>query len=155
MLYEPASEADEKDDDFEPSTEGSIAESAASLGSDAAIMGFQALVQSLRPYHPPLSQSVALLEIFKENVAPLVHIFHMPTMIRSCWDAVASLELLDRNTEALLFAIYYSTMISMEPQQCERVLGLSRATALKHYQFVVQQAMARADLLNTQSIVLL
>lgn len=154
MLYEPASEAD-KDDDFELSTEGSVADSAASLGSNAAIMGFQALVPSLRPYHPPLSQSVALLEIFKENVAPLVHIFHMPTMIRSYWDAVASLELLDRNAEALLFAIYYSTVISMEPQRCERVLGLSRATALKHYQFAVQQAMARADLLNTQSIVLL
>lgn len=154
LLYEPSSEAGAEDDDTHVS-DPSVADSTMSLGANAAIMGFQALAQSLRPYHPPLSQSVALLEIFKKNVAPLVRIFHMPTMIRSYWDAVASPESLDCNTEALLFAIYYSTVISMEPQQCEEVLGVSRGAALKHYQFAVQQAMARADLLNSQSIILL
>lgn len=118
-------------------------------------MGFQALAQSLRAYHPPLSQSVALFEIFKQRIAPLVHIFHMPTLVASYWDAVASPESLDRNTEALLFAIYYSAVISMESQQCEEVLGFSRAAAVKHYQFAVEQAMARANLLNTQSVVLI
>lgn len=118
-------------------------------------MGFQTLAQSLRAYHPPLAQSVALFEIFKHSVAPLVHIFHMPTLVTSYWDSVASPESLDRNTEALLFSIYYSTVISMESQQCEQVLGFSRAAAVKHYQFAVEQAMARANLLNTQSVVLI
>lgn len=77
----------------------------------------------------------------------------MPTLVASYWDAVASPESLDCNTEALLFAIYYSTVISMESQQCEEVLGFSRAAAVKHYQFAVEQAMARANLLNTQSVV--
>ncbi|KAJ5948875.1 Zn(II)2Cys6 transcription factor [Penicillium verhagenii] len=151
LLYEPASE----DEDLDAATDPSVAETNTSLGSNAAIMGFQALAQSLRAYHPPLSQSVALFEIFKKNVAPLVHIFHMPTLISCYWDAVASPESLDLNTEALLFAIYYATVISMESQQCESVLGFSRATAVKHYQFAMQQAMARADLLNTQSVVLI
>jgi hypothetical protein len=151
LLYEPASE----DEDFDAATDPSAADTTSLLGSNAAIMGFQALAQSLRAYHPPLSQSVALFEIFQHNVAPLVHIFHAPTLISSYWDAVASPECLDRNTEALLFAIYYSAVISMESQQCEDVLGFSRAAAVKHYQFAMQQAMARADLLNTQSVVLL
>jgi Fungal specific transcription factor domain len=118
-------------------------------------MGFQALAQSLRAYHPPLSQSVALFDMFEQSVAPLVHIFHMPSLVASYWDAVASPESLDRNTEALLFAIYYSAVISMESPQCEQVLGISRAAAVKRYQFAMEQAMARADLLNTQSVVLI
>lgn len=117
-------------------------------------MGFSALSHSLRAYHPALSQSVALFDIFKLSVAPLVHIFHMPTLVAFYWDAVASPESLNCNTEALLFAIYYSTVISMESEQCQEVLGHSRAAAVKHYQFAVEQALARADLLNTQSLVL-
>lgn len=151
LLYEPESE----DEDFDAATVSSAADTTNSLGCNAAILGFQALAQSLRAYHPPLSQSVALFEIFKHSVAPLVHIFHMPTLVASYWDAVASPESLNRNTEALLFAIYYSTVISMESQQCEEVLGFSRAAAVKHYQFAVEQAMARANLLNTQSVVLI
>jgi hypothetical protein len=156
LLYEPASE----DEDFDAAKVSSAADTTTadtttSLGSNAAIMGFQALAQSLRAYHPPLSQSVALFGIFKHSVAPLVHIFHMPTLVSSYWDAVASPESLDRNTEALLFAIYYSAVISMESQQCEEVLGFSRAAVVKHYQFAVEQAMARANLLNTQSVVLI
>lgn len=143
-----------EDEDFDAAT-ASSADTTASLDCNAAIMGFQALAQSLRAYHPPLSQSVALFEIFKHSVAPLVHIFHMPTLVASYWDAVASPESLDRNTEALLFAIYYSAVISMESQQCEELLGFSRAAAVKHNQFAVEQAMARANLLNTQSVVLI
>ncbi|KAJ5637682.1 Zn(II)2Cys6 transcription factor [Penicillium lividum] len=123
LLHESASE----DEDLVAATDLSVDETTTSLGSNAAIMGFQALAQSLRTYHPPLSQSVALFEIFKMNVAPL----------------------------ALLFAIYYSTVISMESEQCEDVLGFPRATAVKHYQFAMQQAVARADLLNTQSVILI
>lgn len=109
----------------------------------------------MRHYHPPLSQSATLIEIFREKVLPLVHIFHMPTLMRDYWDAVASLATLDRNREALLFAIYYSTVISMEPEECQSVIGVSRKVALEHYQFAVQQSMARADFLNTQSVTLL
>ncbi|KAA8644442.1 hypothetical protein EYZ11_003552 [Aspergillus tanneri] len=155
LLHDPGSDDDENDTSSGAQTEESISEPEISLGCNAAILGFQALVHSLHAYHPPLPQSVALLEIFKENVVPLVHIFHMPTMIHIYWDAVAMPEARDRNAEALLFAIYYSTIISMEPEQCSTTLGVSRAYALKHYQFAVEQALARADLLNTQSMILL
>ncbi|RHZ53569.1 Zn(II)2Cys6 transcription factor [Aspergillus thermomutatus] len=155
LLHDSTLDDDENDANRGAPTDESISESESSLGCNAAIMGFQALTNSLRAYHPPLFQSVALLEMFKENVAPLVRIFHMPTMIRIYWDAVATPEALDRNTEALLFAIYYSTVISLEPEQCFTTLGVSRTYALKHYRFAVEQALARADLLNTQSMILL
>jgi hypothetical protein len=90
--------------------------SSAPLGSNAAMLGFRALAYSLQSYHPPLPESVALLQIFAENVVPMVRIFHMPTTTRMYWDAIARLESIDKNTEALLFAIYYSAVISMDPE---------------------------------------
>ncbi|KAJ5587701.1 uncharacterized protein N7459_003466 [Penicillium hispanicum] len=153
LLHEPTSDMEEEECDVP--VDNSVLESSTSSGCNAAIMGFQTLAQSLLSYHPSVSQSVALLEIFKDNVALLVRIFHMPTLINTFWDAIASLDTVDRDTEALLFSIYYSAVISMEPQQCESLLGISQAAALKHYQFATQQAIARADVLNTQSMVLL
>jgi hypothetical protein len=85
----------------------------------------------------------------------MVRIFHMPTTTRMYWDAIARLESIDKNTEALLFAIYYSAVISMGPEQCVEIMGMSRGNAIKKYRFAVEQAMACANLLNTQSIILL
>lgn len=152
MLYDPTSDHEEGPDD---DLNQAVPDPTLNMGSNAAILGFQTIAPSIRLYHPPLSQSVALVELFKERVLPLVHIFHAPTLMRDYWDAIASLDTLDRNSEALLFAIYYSTVISMESEQCESVIGVSREVALRHYQYAVQQAMARADFLNTQSVTLL
>lgn len=129
--------------------------SSASLGSNAAILGFRALAYSLQSYHPSLPESVALFQTFRENVVPVVHIFHMPTTTRMYWDIIARLDSIDKNTEALLFAIYYSAIISMGPEQCVNIMGMSHETAKEKYRFAVEQAMARANLLNTQSIILL
>ncbi|KAL3447117.1 hypothetical protein BJX65DRAFT_277431 [Aspergillus insuetus] len=125
------------------------------LGTNAAIMGFRALAHSLEVYHPPMSQAVALFEIFKTNVSTTVRIFHVPTLDRIFWDAIAAMGAIDKHTEALLFAIYYSTVISMDPEQCLDLLGIPRASALETYRFAVEQALARADLLNTQNLILL
>ncbi|KAK3693254.1 Zn(II)2Cys6 transcription factor [Podospora appendiculata] len=152
LLSEPVAE-DTRHDTTEPGM--SDPQHTGPLGSNAAIFGLRSTTHSLHSLHPPLSMSVALLQVFRENVVPLVHIFHMPTTTRLYWDAIASLDAVDKNTEALLFAIYYSAAISMEPGQCMATLGVSREAALERYRFAVEQAMARADLLNTQSIILL
>ncbi|KAL3459724.1 hypothetical protein BJX64DRAFT_290893 [Aspergillus heterothallicus] len=41
------------------------------LGKNAAIMGFRALAHLLKVYHPPMSQAMALFEIFKTNVSTM------------------------------------------------------------------------------------
>ncbi|OJZ92940.1 hypothetical protein ASPFODRAFT_56471 [Aspergillus luchuensis CBS 106.47] len=149
LLHEPL---EEEDSAF---SEESVSERPLPTGSNASILGFRALAHSLHPYHPPLTESVTLFGVFQENVSPMVRIFHMPTLVRNYWDAVASLESLDKDTEALLFAIYYSAVISMEPEQCLRTIGISKAHASETYLFAIEQALARADLLNTQSVMLL
>ncbi|KAJ4250972.1 hypothetical protein NW762_011622 [Fusarium torreyae] len=150
MLHDPISE----DESYVP-TDASMSEVASPLGTSAAVLGFRALSHSLLPYHPPMHLSVTLLTMFSENVLPLVHIFHMPTTGQWYWSAIASLDSLSKNTETLLFAIYYSAVISMDEDQCLSMLGSTRSSSLDKYRFAVEQAMARANLLNTQSIILL
>ncbi|GAB1217486.1 hypothetical protein ATERTT37_006725 [Aspergillus terreus] len=147
LLHERPLNDDEETDEKEPLR---------TIGMNAAIMGFRSIAHSLRVYHPSLSQLVALFEIFQTNVAPVVKIFHMPTLKQLFWNAVASLDALDCNTEALLFAIYYAAIISIDQNQCPLgLLGLCRPQALHTYRFAVEQALARADLLNTQNLILL
>lgn len=124
-------------------------------GSNAALFGFRALAYSLVSYHPSQPQAINLFAVFTDNVAPVIRLFHMPTLSKSYWDSIASLASLDKNTEALLFAIYYSTTISLSNEQCMALLGVSREAATEKYRFGVEQALARADLLNTHSMVLL
>ncbi|KAF5548205.1 bikaverin cluster-transcription factor [Fusarium napiforme] len=134
---------------------GPMPEVASPIGTSASVFGFRSFCHSLLSYHPPMHLSVTLLNIFIENVLPLVHIFHLPTTEQWFWDSIVSLETLDRNAEALLFAIYYSSVISMDEGQCVSVLGELRSTSLNKFRFAVEQSMARANLLNTQSLVLL
>lgn len=76
-------------------------------------------------------------------------------MIQVFWNSIASLDSLDKDTEALMFTIYYAAIISLTPEQCESQLGEPRPAALAKYRFAVEQALARANLLNTQSVVLI
>ncbi|KAH8426605.1 putative C6 transcription factor [Aspergillus melleus] len=158
LLHEPPSNDDdeqeqEEEGDWQEETDEKQETTPDSTGLNVAIMGFKSLSHSLRAYHPSLSQQVALFDILQTNVIPMVKIFHMPTLSQLFWNAVASLDALDCNTEALLFAIYYAAIISTDQNQCP--LGLPRAQALHTYRFAAEQALARADLLNTQNIILL
>ncbi|KAI9041902.1 transcription factor domain-containing protein [Aspergillus affinis] len=157
-LYEPTSEAEDGSLTEDLTIESVCANSQPvprGLGTNAAVMGFRSLASSLTALHPSLSESVALLEIFKQNVAPLVRIFHLPTLLQLYWYAVASVDTVDKNMEALLFAIYYSAVISMSLDQCLTILGVARSHGLRTYRFAVEQALARANLLNTQNLILL
>ncbi|KAI1356415.1 hypothetical protein F5Y01DRAFT_267266 [Xylaria sp. FL0043] len=126
-----------------------------SLGTNAAILGYRSLAHSLRDFYPSTELSMKLFHIFTENVLPLVRIFHTTSLVRLFWAAAATTDPLDKETEALLFAIYYSAVISMDPVQCAHVLGESRLAVVERYRFATEQALARANLLNTQSTVLL
>lgn len=96
-----------------------------------------------------------LWEAYKENVAPLIAIIHRPTARKLFIEAAQHPETLDKNSEALVFAMYLSSIVSMTPAQCFSLLEEDRNLAVKRYRFAVEQALAKANLLNTQSLVLL
>ncbi|KAJ4419179.1 hypothetical protein N0V82_005086 [Gnomoniopsis sp. IMI 355080] len=123
--------------------------------TNAALFGYRAIAHSLQPHYPSLQQAVHLFTAFSENVVPLLRIFHMPSLSTTYWDAIASPTALDKNVEALIFAIFYSATVSLPSDQCFTLLGLTYEDAVERYRFAAEQAIARADLLATQSVVLL
>ncbi|KAL2126429.1 hypothetical protein VTI74DRAFT_931 [Chaetomium olivicolor] len=164
LLFEPANEDAGYDTStapspYPPSITSSITTGVTPpsyhLGLNAAVFGYRALSSSLQDFHPSLPQAVTLFTAFTDNVAPLVRIFHMPTLTRIYWDAVASLDSLDKHAETLLFAIHYSAVISLTPEQCLSILDENRDAALERYRFAVEQALARGNLLNTQNMTML
>ncbi|PSR78258.1 fungal-specific transcription factor domain-domain-containing protein, partial [Coniella lustricola] len=140
---------------FSPSAPSLLSPCSPDEGLNAALFGYRSIAHSLRPYHPPVPQALDMFSAFASNVAPLLRLFHMPTLSALYRDSVLSTKPLDKNTEALVFAIYYAAVVSMPSDQCMAVTGLPHQVASARYRFAVEQAMARADLLNTHSLVLL
>lgn len=122
---------------------------------DGFLFGYYSLAHSLRNYHPTPTQLFVLWKTYQENVAPLVTILHQPSIRHLLIEASTNLDSLDKNSEALIFAVYFSAVISMTPEQCVLQLGEERDVALHRYRFAVQQALARADFLNSQNLMLL
>lgn len=126
-----------------------------SSNHDSFLFSFHSLSQSLRSYHPNPEKIMILWDTYLENVAPLVTILHKPTARNHLMGAAERCDSLDKNSEALVFAIYLTTIISMSPTECLDKLGESRDVAVKRYRFAAEQALAKANLLNTQSLKLL
>lgn len=81
-------------------------------------------------------------------MAPLITL-HQPSTKNILDEASINLDSLDKNTEALVFAVYLSALISMTGEQCVSQLGEERETAIYRYRFAVEQALANANLLKS------
>jgi len=130
-------------------------ESSHSSSHDGFLFGFYSLSHSLREYHPPFPNVSVFWDTYKENVAPLITIIHKPTVRQLLVEAAQNPDSLDKNSEALVFSIYLSAVISLNPGECLARLGEERNLAVKRYRFAVEQALAKANLLNTQNLALL
>ncbi|KAE8134088.1 fungal-specific transcription factor domain-containing protein [Aspergillus pseudotamarii] len=147
-LLDPSSSEDED----HPSPASS---STHSTNHDGFLFGFYSLSHSLRSFHPPPLKVPLLWQAYLENVDPLMPIIHKPSAKQLFKNATDHPDSLDKNSEALLLSMYFVTIISLTPDQCLTLLGEERDTAVSRYRFAVEQALSKANLLNTQSLMLL
>ena len=78
---------------------------------------------------------------------------HRPTVRRLFLKAASGSECLSRDEEALLFSIYYGAACSLTRKQCEDQLGGDQEKLAGQYQLAAQQALGRANLLTSPSLV--
>jgi hypothetical protein len=119
------------------------------------IFGFSSLKVDLKPLYPPPSQIFILWEVYKENVDPVVKIIHRPTTRNILLNAASSTDKISRPAEALLFSIYYGAVTSLTQEQCRKLLDQDRIDLIRKYRFATEQALARADFLNSSSLMCL
>lgn len=102
-----------------------------------------------------MAHSKILWKTFEQNVAPMVTIFHLPSLLKLMYKGDANSSYIDRPSEAVVFAVYFAAISSMEPTECEGNFDQNHASMVQHYKFATQQALARADFLQSRSITVL
>ena len=80
-------------------------------------MGYDSCDVDLKALHPLPSQIPFYWQKFLENVQPLTMIIHAQTMSKVVKEVQSNLGALSKSTEALMFAIYFATITSMNADE--------------------------------------
>ncbi|KIX08632.1 uncharacterized protein Z518_03289 [Rhinocladiella mackenziei CBS 650.93] len=105
--------------------------------------------------HPPTDHILELWRIFLERINPLFRVVHVPTLQRALQVAISNLKRIPRNLEAILFAIYSASVMSLDEHDCERRFGQSRKTLLSRYIQSTKVSLLRAKFMGTTDLVVL
>jgi hypothetical protein len=106
-------------------TPSSIAPHDTKACNNGFVFGFSSILLDMQALRPPAERIVLLWQLYLENVDPLIKMIHTPSVQRKI--LIASPPAL----EALMFAIYYAAVISIQsPEQCEKELGEDRQLLL-------------------------
>ncbi|KAK5085325.1 hypothetical protein LTR05_004609 [Lithohypha guttulata] len=106
----------------------------------------------VKDLHPLPEQVMTIWQIFLENVNPLSKLIHIPSMQPVVVEASSHLDNLPKNLEALLFAIYSVAVLTLEPGECEDMLGEKQTVLLARYRNGTKRALARAKFLGTSDL---
>ncbi|KAL7935999.1 fungal-specific transcription factor domain-containing protein [Trichoderma chlorosporum] len=151
------SSSEQENDDQDPQDQGSAAtpSSRLSYGSrDFPIFSTSATSQSLQSLYPSSSDFLTIFDVFQENVDPVVHIFHRPTMRRTVTEVLPLLDgsSLDRMTEVVVFSICYAALTSLSDEDCQKLLREERRVLLSRYRYATEQSLSRARFLESQNL---
>jgi hypothetical protein len=102
--------------------------------------------------HPPPVHIFRLWQTFLVNCNPLIKVFHAPTTQQTILDASGDLEKVSRPTEALMFAIYFLAVVSLNNADCQSMFGESRQTLVAKYCHGTQQALINSKFLKSLNI---
>ncbi|ATY62506.1 Fungal specific transcription factor [Cordyceps militaris] len=110
---------------------------------------------SVRDCHPLPSQVPFLIDTFATNVNMIAQVAHIPT-VRNLMRRVpgGDLAALSPADSALMFAIYYAAVTSMEETEVSLNFGTTKANLNLKFRVGFEQAMASADFLNNPTLVL-
>ena len=117
------------------------------------IFGYNSTMITLRILYPPANQIMTYWGLYVENVDPVVRLLHKPTAQKLFIQASKDQSSLTRVTEPLVFAVYFSVITSLSNEDCHRLLGLDREVGLKRFRYATEQALAKANFLATQEII--
>ncbi|KAJ5086425.1 hypothetical protein NUU61_007732 [Penicillium alfredii] len=105
--------------------------------------------------HPLPSQIPFLLDVFGENVNVFAQVVHLPTVKKMVRDLCSNVASLTPAIEALMFAIYYVAITSMEEDDVLLNFGSTKTELNLKYRLGLEYALAKADFLNVPNLVLL
>lgn len=105
---------DESEDEASPK---SLPKSIPKVDHHSFILGYRSSDVDLRQCHPLPSHIPFLWSVYQENVEPLIKVVHVPSVEHIFREARRNSEKLSPAHQALVFAIYYSAVTSLEPDE--------------------------------------
>lgn len=105
---------------------------------------------------PPLRLTLMEMRVlwttYENNVAPLVKVFHHPSLGVLYEKLSSGVQLPSSRDNAMFWAVNFAAVISLCPTECQTLLGRSKSHLARQYRHAAEQAFADAGLLNTSSI---
>ena len=141
----------EDEDDYPSPGSGS----SAAANHQGFLFNFSSTVLDLRVFHPRPEHIPTYWHMFKENVDPVIKLFHIPHYEKLYFKAARDMDHLSKPMEVLLFTVYFAAVTTISQEECSMRLGIERQAALQKYRFAVEQALARAGFLSTQELIIL
>ncbi|KAL7620876.1 hypothetical protein AAE478_009874 [Parahypoxylon ruwenzoriense] len=117
------------------------------------VLGYSSSNVDLRKLHPLPSQIPFIWQVYQENVDPLVKILHVPSMNKIIRELRSNMNDISPGMEALMFAIYYASITSMEEEEVKVNFGAEKGHLINKYRFATEQALAKANFLVTSELV--
>ncbi|KAF7553755.1 hypothetical protein G7Z17_g3417 [Cylindrodendrum hubeiense] len=114
----------------------------------AFILGYRSADVNLAKCYPLPSHVPFLWSVYQENVEPLVKLVHVPSMEELFRSVRRNQSQLTPGQEALVFAIYYAAINSLDAEEVQTNLGATKEEILTQYRFAVEQALAKANFLH-------
>ncbi|KIV92694.1 hypothetical protein PV10_03966 [Exophiala mesophila] len=103
--------------------------------------------------HPPEAKIFSLWQIYLENVDPLLKLLHVPTTQCQLLRATGHLAAIPPPMEALMFAIYYAAVTSLQcPMASKSLLFEERSVLLDRYRTGIECSLARANFMITPDV---
>ncbi|ROV94335.1 hypothetical protein VMCG_08658 [Cytospora schulzeri] len=121
----------------------------------AFVLGYRSADVDLRSLHPLPSQIPYMWQVYQENVDPIVKILHIPTTTKLINQTRKNLDSLTPENEALMFAIYFAAITSMDEDDVKQNFGVERPKLISQYRFALEQALAKAEFLVSSELVVL
>ncbi|KNG81759.1 fungal specific transcription factor [Aspergillus nomiae NRRL 13137] len=109
----------------------------------------------LEALHPSPAVIAFIWQTYLDVVDPVLKVFHVPTVQRQVTSVIRGRFNLDAPTECLIFAIYYSTVVTMSAEECREEFDEDKAVILTRYRTGVEQALSRANFLTSLDLTVL
>jgi hypothetical protein len=112
-------------------------------------------IEELANFHPSLEILLKLQNVYIDRVDPLIKILHPPTVWPALTNALRCPQDRPKTLEALMFAFYLSTILTLTGEECQLLFGVEKPALRSRYRLATRQALINAKFLSTSSLMTL
>jgi hypothetical protein len=125
------------------------------IESESLLDGAEVTSSHVDELQPEPSLGIRLWHIYLERVNPLLKITHIPTLQPHVMEAAGSIQKVHLKYQALLFAIYIMSAVSLSHAEVHHMIGMPREEAIRRFTRGLKMVLVQLDFVKNCDMVLL